>query len=326
MSYTQGNSVGDTGANSAFVQGKFEHIFAQMQEVKRPKFLWRDAMPEESYDGGIDPFADAVSYRVRDVRGRGGFIGATGENINTAGFTYFKRSFKLHTSGIKFNASFDDIGKYRMGMQSVTGMNDIFTEFGQAAGIGAQSHIDSVVFFGDADAGYQGLIDYPDVPVAVVALGASGFTQWDTKTPDEILADLANAVSAVIINTGQTFIPNLIELPLLQYNAISSLKSGNVVSPNTIMKFFLENNPAIQNGRTLTIRPNRYLAGAGAGGTDRMRIITNDSDLMILPLPQWPALMLEPQQRGFTTEVFMRYVFGQPIITQPLSQRNVDGI
>ncbi|MFX6226329.1 major capsid family protein, partial [Acinetobacter baumannii] len=52
--------------------------------------------------------------------------------------------------------------------------------------------IDQIVYYGDSQLGFTGLVNSTSAVGSVtnVANGANGTPQWNTKTPDEILADV----------------------------------------------------------------------------------------------------------------------------------------
>lgn len=155
-----------------------------------------------------------------------------------------------------------------------------------------QMDIDEQVYFGDTTLNQKGLINSPLVTnVSNVPAGAGGTTPWNTKTPDEILADVNAILTTTWGNSAWAEMPNRLLLPPGQFGYIATAKvssAGNV----SILKYILENNVLTASGQgQLTIAPVKWLQGAGAGGTigvpgtgDRMVAYTKEKKYVRFPL------------------------------------------
>ena len=157
-----------------------------------------------------------------------------------------------------------------------------------------QMDIDEMVYKGDSELGRTGLLN-SDTKVGVtgaVAAGASGKTLWNTKTPDEILADVNALISAVWKASGYAVCPGKLGLPPTQFAYISSQKvstAGNV----SILTFLEDNSIALRiNGKKLEIVPMKWSANAGTAGDinigstaqDRMVAYTQEKNRVRYPL------------------------------------------
>jgi hypothetical protein len=146
-----------------------------------------------------------------------------------------------------------------------------------------QMDIDAMVYTGDTGYGLYGLINSPQVFTGNVVNGGSG-TQWTTKTPAQILTDVNTMLATTWANSGWAIVPGEIRLPPNQFGYIATppITTAGTVS---IMTYLEENN--IYTKRTkkpLNIQYVKWLAGAGAGGTDRMMAYTNDQRRVRYPL------------------------------------------
>jgi len=154
-----------------------------------------------------------------------------------------------------------------------------------------QMDIDEQVYIGDTSTGDQGLITNPNVTKTNVPAGAAGFTQWVSKSPDEILADINTALVSVWTASGFAIMSNRILLPPVQYGYISTAKVSNAGNVS-IKKYIEDNNLLEQNGGAkLEILPLKWAIGAGAGGTigtlntvDRMIVYTKAYDKVRFPM------------------------------------------
>jgi len=139
-------------------------------------------------------------------------------------------------------------------------------------------HMDGNVYVGLASYGTTGLINNPNITAQGVAQGASGETEWTTKTPDEILNDVNNAIYAgwEAAEFDLAAIPNQVLIPYAQYNYIATQKVSPLAE-KTILTFLLENNTTkLNNGGELVIAATAWCQGTGAGQTDRMVAYVNN--------------------------------------------------
>jgi hypothetical protein len=161
-----------------------------------------------------------------------------------------------------------------------------------------QMDIDQMVFYGDVSRAFYGLVNSNNRPgsdavtaVTNVPNGASGFSQWTMKSPQEILVDFNTAIVTAWANSGYAVIPEDMLLPTSQYGYLSTQlisQAGSI----SILKYLIENNLLVEAGvGRLDIKPQKWCNGAGAGGTigslgtvDRMVTYTNDKERVRYPM------------------------------------------
>jgi|SRR5579859_1166788 len=155
-----------------------------------------------------------------------------------------------------------------------------------------QMDIDEQVYIGDTAMGDTGLINKANAGVTTnFAAGAAGQTQWTQKSPDEILADVNNALTTVWQNSAWAVIPSRLLVPPAQFGYISTAKvsqAGNI----SILKYIMENNLLTTSGKgKLDIFPLKWLIGAGVGGTlgttgtvDRCVVYTKEKNRVRYPM------------------------------------------
>lgn len=156
-----------------------------------------------------------------------------------------------------------------------------------------QMDIDEMVYTGDTTFGKYGMFNSPLVTPINAAANGTGTpnTAWVdsstgalTKTPDNILADVNNALTTAWTNSGMAMVPTQLRLPPLQFSTLASQKVSDAGNVSIIE--FLKNN-SITNasyGRPLDIQPVKWLTGLGAGGTNRLVVYTKDKDRIRYPL------------------------------------------
>lgn len=140
-------------------------------------------------------------------------------------------------------------------------------------------HMDENVYTGFARYGTTGLLNNDNVLVmsaSEVGAAGSGTTGFLSKTPDQILKDINDAILAVWSQTeyDRDAVPNHIIMPYEQFNYLATTRLSELAE-KTILQFLLDNNVAKTNGADLFIGASVWCKGAGAGGTDRMAVYVN---------------------------------------------------
>ncbi|UDL93969.1 DUF2184 domain-containing protein [Lichenihabitans sp. PAMC28606] len=156
--------------------------------------------------------------------------------------------------------------------------------------------VERVVISGDSRKGFLGLVNQTSVPQVAVANGAGGSSLWTNKQPIEILADINNALVGAWSTSAQVELHDTVLLPVAHYGLIASTPRS-ATSDATIITYLQANNIYTSTtGRPLTIRTLRQLAGAGAGGSNRMITYRRDPQVLKFHMPM-PHQFFPPQQR-----------------------------
>ena len=158
-------------------------------------------------------------------------------------------------------------------------------------------HMDENTYVGFVRYGTTGLVNNPDVTIT----SATG--NWTSLTPDQILADVNNAILAAWAAAGYDLdaIPNHIILPYEQFNYIATTRIGQLAE-KTILTFLLENNVTKQNGSDLYIGATAWCKGAGTGNVDRMVVYCNKERFVAMD-------ELVPLTRAMTTPNAERFSY-----------------
>ena len=321
MPYTQGHSPNRLTAMELVV-GSFEDMETAFYEVLYGEIQWRDVVPEASVDTQINPGANVASYRVRDIRGKGSFRATHDQGIPTVGQSLDKILVPIEVSGVSAVFDRDDARQIQFGYNE-----NLLTELTTIMREACERHVEGTIFFGDdAVKDFEAWLDYSLVTVANAPNGAGGFSEWTTKTPAEIIADINNAISTVWNGTKQVHLPDTVFLPGEQLALIASTAKGEETD-TTILEFVKKNNIYTSlTGTELKFKAIRYLDGAGAGGEDRMVVAQQArTDNFKLPF-SLPFDLLEPQEAGFSVELYAEYKFGSIHIRYPSNMLYTDGI
>lgn len=187
-----------------------------------------------------------------------------------------------------------------------------------------QMNTDQMVYIGSNDVGATGLLNSADVVAANVVAGTAGDTEWSTKTPTEILADVNTLLTNTWTSSALAVCPDKLLLPPVQFSYIASQlisSAGNM----SILEFIKKNSIALTiNGRELDIQPVKWLTGRGDGGSDRMMAYTNDESRVRFPMV--PIRRETPYYQGIRFTAPYLWAFGEVEFVYPETARYADGI
>lgn len=222
--------------------------------------------------GGWAEFVSAMSvgYGVTGGSGEGAVAAAAADGTPLVQANFDKDQWKAHMVAVGTRVFWIDQMRGNM-----TGRN-MDSLLRDGVRMTYDKHMDENVYKGFARYGSTGLLNNADVTVTNAAAGAGGTATWATKTPDEILKDVNDAILAAWAAAEYDLdaIPNHIILPYQQYNYIATTKVSQLAE-KTILTFLLENNVAKVNGSDLFIGATSWADGAGVGGADRMVVYCN---------------------------------------------------
>lgn len=149
---------------------------------------------------------------------------------------------------------------------------------------------------GASEKGWTGFVNNASAPSAQVANDGTGSTRtWATKTPDQILREVNEALTAVETGTGETHVANTLVLPTTAYNEIATKRVTDTGA--TILSFLQSNNTA---GESLTILKSRALETAGTSSSRRLIAYDRNAQVLKFHLPG-PHQFLPPFQKSSMT-------------------------
>ena len=220
--------------------------------------------------GWVDTIsAVAVEYGATDD-GDGSITATNSDGVPVVNVNFNKGQFKAHPF----------MRSLRIGWIDVQRANQIGRSLDQALREGVRlvydKHMDKNVYQGFALYGTTGLINNADVTATSASTGAGGGTTFASKTPDEILNDINQAINTVWASCDydEDAIPNHILLPYSDYALLVNRKVSDI-GDKSVLTYLLENNIAKMKGVDLKIEGCKWCDGAGVGSTDRMVVYVN---------------------------------------------------
>jgi len=282
---------------------QLEYVESRAYEVKYPTLKGRQLFP---VDYTVPEGAETFTYRMYDHQGAFNLITNYSDDFRRVNVTGTETTGKVHSFGASVEYSVQDL---RAAAMAGLPLQDHEV---RAARRASEQKLDDIILNGEAEGNLYGLMTHPNIPQAAVPNGAGGTPQWSTKTADEILFDLNDIVSDMIVLTKGVEAPDTLVLPHAQYEYISTT-ARSATSDTTIMEFFLRNSPHITK-----IEPWYKLAGAGTGSTDVMIAYRNDPEVIQTVIPH-EFEMFPPQPKNMAFNIPCHARFGGVRIRYPLA-------
>ena len=274
--------------------------------------------------GGWADFVEAMSVSYGVTGGSGASpVQAGGSNgLPIVQAAYDKGTFKAHPFALALRVMWQDTQKANFVGRS---LDQILQD---GIRMTYDKHWDQNVYMGITEYGSTGLFNDPNVTQTTAANGAGGTATWATKTPDEILKDVNDAIIAAwaAAEYDESAMPNHILMPYEQYTYIATTKVS-ALAEKTILTYLEENNMAKKQGKSLFIAGVRWAKGAGTGNTDRMLVYCNDRRFVkaeeLVPLQR---AMTQPNATNFCYDTAYAANLTEVEIYYPQTMLYVDGI
>lgn len=178
----------------------------------------------------------------------------------------------------------------------------------------------TTAFAGDAEYNLPGLFSNSNIPNVIASTGASAGTEFSTKTPEEIIADVNSLINDISTNSLAVENADSVAMPISIETYLSTRPYGAAMPGLTIMGFLKAAHPKIKNWYACP-----ELETAGTGGTKAMFAYVKDDMHMTLEIPV-EFEQLDPEYEGFDIKVNCRQDCGGLIVYYPLSVNIIYGV
>lgn len=297
-------------AESIFFSRELEYIKKKSYDIKNNQIRYAEYFPVSTEAG---EGAETITYEQYDKVG-----------ITKIIHNYATDLPAVDVKGQEFTSSIRSLGNYytysRQEIRAAKMANKRLQDRkAKASRRSNEEKTNSIAWFGDSANNLVGFLTAPNVPLITVPVGASTFTEWSTKTSDEILADMNNLANGIVDLTNGVEKPDTLLLPIEQYTLISST-ARSTTSDTTILQYFLTNNPFIKKVDWAV-----ELKGAGTAGADVMVAYRKDPDAFTFEIPM-PYMVYAPQEDGLAYKINTESRVGGIIVYYPLSISKAEGI
>ena len=269
--------LNDTQVGYAFLTPQLYRIETEVYMTKRPSF---DISRFMQVDTSGDMWDVGTLVYSMDEVGQAEFLAGAAFDMPYASTTMRQFTHNFHLAGIGYEWNTQELQRAAKLGRALS------SDKAGAAKLAADRFVYGIAMNGQtpngaSEKGWTGFINNASAPAAQVANDGTGPSRlWSAKTPDLILRDINEAITAVETGTGETHIANTLVLPTSRYNYIASVRVTD--TGETILSFLQRNNTA---GEALIILKSRALETAGTGGTTRMIAYDNNPQVLKFHLP-----------------------------------------
>lgn len=297
---------------SIFFERELEHVIAKSRDRKYRalKFASGALIPINSE---ADPSDKTLTWRSFSQVGTAEFIRHYANDLPRSDVEGKEETTQIKPIGTSFGYNIDEIQAAAKNNRPLTTMKS------DAAKRAIDQKLNKVAFSGRSDLNIPGFFTNPNInDIAIPNDGTGSQTEWDTKTPDQIIRDMNLMTTTVQDITNGVESPDTLLLPVRQFNFIAATPRSST-SDTTILQYFLNNNQHITNVEWLD---NLKLAD---GADDFMMVYVRDPlnlefhvPLAFNPLP--------PQATNLAFKVPVFATVGGVTIYYPLSVAKAGGI
>lgn len=281
----------------AKAQAALSFLFSELTYVEQE--VLRQPYPEIKYpiivpiDTSAPEGADSIAFKTLDFSGEPQLLGSKADDIPLIDVASSKGSVTVHTYSQGYDYTIIEVMKAQeLARQSRSNAINYLSEKANGVRQITEQFLDKAFFLGDGRTKdvKTGLLNDPDIPVSDTGslLGGSNQTiaqildDAGTTTEEKAAALLKlfnNAILQVYVTqTNSIFRPTQILLPLNQHGRLMTFRIPN--TSETLISY-------LERVLNIKFEPLLHLAGAGAGGVDRMVVYTRDPKFVKghMPMP-----------------------------------------
>lgn len=300
---------------SMFFAEELEHVKSRSYDVQYPELLCRKLFP---ISNEVDSGAESMAYETYDHLGEAKLIHSYANDLPSVEVSGKKTVRQIYSSGISFGYSIQDVRNAKMAGKPLSQR--------KANACRRQMLVleNKIAFHGDTASDIPGFINNASVTAVTLADGTGGTTDWDSKTADEIIADISNITNSIVDSTNGVEMPDTLLVPIAQYGKLAET-ARSTGSDTTILKFVLDTNPYLTS-----IIPVYELKGAAPSSasydsTDCMIAYKRDPGKLTLEIPQ-DVEFLNPQEKALYYSVPVHARVAGVVIYYPKSIAQANGI
>lgn len=262
--------------------------------------------------------ASSFAYFEMDRRGFADFLANGASDINFVDVDASKQLGPVERIAVGYKYSYDDLASSRM-----SGM-PLDQHRRMAARQALIEKIDDIAALGNADRGFKGFANHPNVTILAAANPGSGSdTSWQggDKTAMEILNDLNTMVGNIRTNTKDRHRANalLVDVSNYEFLRLTPLDSSGTNS-DSILSAFQKNNPGV------LVESWTMLENADAAGTGPRAICYEKSPFNMEFVVADAIQEHDPVYKHLMWEIPMTAKIGGTVIYRPRTLVYMDGI
>lgn len=187
----------------------------------------------------VDPGAESITYYAYDKTGIAKIISNYATDLPRADVKGEPHTAQVKSVGASYGYSVQEMRASRMAGKNLDARK------ADAARYAIDYTLNRIAWAGDDETGLQGVLSSGnDVPLYVIPAGASGKTDWNSKTAEEIMVDINGMQKYTARITKNVERPDTLCLPDDVFIDISTRQIPN--TGYTVAKFIMENAPYLK--------------------------------------------------------------------------------
>jgi len=302
----------DAGSGLAFLTSQLSYLEKKLFEKQYKAITYNQLIPVSNEAG---EHATSITYFYMDGKAVAKFVGTKSLDVPISEIGTKKVEVPVELAATGYNYSDEEL------RQAIFLGRPLPQLKSNASRRAYEELLQKTSMTGDTEYNLPGFINNPNVTASAVANPGSG-TEFSNKTPEQIIKDINDLFSDINVDTNQVESADTLALPTAQWNYLAGTLLS-ALSGITIMQAIINSSPFLKSVSDIIATPE--LAGAGAGGTDRMMAYTKDMDKVVFHVPM-PLKFSAPQRKGRGFEVPGEFKCGGVEFRYPGSARYADGI
>lgn len=306
---------------SVFFARELDYVKAKAYDKEYPQFTALQIFPHTSE---VDPGANTFTYHIYDKTGMAKVISNYATDLPRADVVGEEQIAHVKSLGDSYGYSIQEMRASRYANKNLDARK------AESARFQIDSLTNRIAWMGDEKNKLIGVLSpNNDIPIFVPAVGASGKTEWESKTAEEIMKDINGFMKQVAFNTKNVERPDSLALPAHTFIDIATRQIPN--TGYTILKFIMENAPYLKNIHEAAelqsdaVETNPFASKTEGNGKNVGFFYTKDPEKLCLEDPM-PFTQHPVQPKGLEMEVPCESRFAGAIIYFPLSALIAVGI
>lgn len=255
-------------------------VQAESEEILRRMFELDMFIPINT---NVPEGATSKAINVVNRFGKGRFINKDGSNAQRAQASVNRVSYKIEYGGLIASWSLQEL------RESLFAGVPLDSETIEAVIDGCNYHIQDVGFIGDADEGFEGLVNNSNIPIY-----GGTVPQFDTATDDEIIAFINALITDRGVASNEVFYQKfkgsdlVMALPTEAFDILSTRAYGNDKN-KTLMEWITSRNAwSTRTKRDLVFKSLVEAGSAGVGAEGRLTMYPMDKRVLEMDMPIAP--------------------------------------
>jgi hypothetical protein len=302
-----------------FVVNQTTAIESEVVKMQYPDVQYPDLVPVDTATG--NEWVKSITYFSADMMGRADWFHHTALDVPLAELSREKFERGIEMAAIGYRYTLEEVAS----AMNTPGLN-LTADKATACRRAYEEFVDNLALRGSVPKAMQGLINSSLVTATTApADGAAGATTFASKSNDQVIRDINNAMMGIATGTNWLYYADTILLP----PAVLVGLAGRIIqySSMTLLDWIKQYNVlTVQTGRPIVLAGVRGLETAGVGQISRMVAYRRDPSVLKMWIPMSHKFLPVWQRGPLVFDVPGIFRLGGVEIRMPAAMRYLDGV